>query len=62
MKKDPLCESLALTTAINTVATLIAAQFPTPEEQAVIAAVLTQIADTIETVAARNLLCEENPE
>lgn len=57
MKGSAFCEDLRFSAAINAIATAIAAQFETPEAQAAAAAILTQIADTIAAIAAKNVLC-----
>ncbi|WP_295219497.1 hypothetical protein [Ruminococcus sp.] len=57
MKCNAFCEDLRFSAAINTIATAIAAQFETPEAQTAAAAILNQIAYTVETIAARNVLC-----
>ena len=54
--KNPNCDPLALTTAISALATAIAAQV-TDEQLGLIAAVLTQLGDTLETIAAQRELC-----
>lgn len=58
MKQDAFCGDLRYTTAINTIAAAIATQFESAEEQALVAAVLTQIADTVAVIAAKNVVCE----
>lgn len=51
------CDPLALTTAINTLAVAIAAQL-NDNELALLAAILTQLADTLETIGAQRECCE----
>lgn len=50
------CDPLAFTTAVNTLAAAIAAQLG-DQELALTAAVLTQLGDTLETIAAQRELC-----
>ena len=54
------CDPLALTTAVNTLAVAIAAQL-NESELALLAAVLTQLADTLETIAAQREVCAPPP-
>ena len=54
------CNPLALTTAVNTLAVAIAAQL-NENELALLAAVLTQLADTLETIAAQREFCAPPP-
>lgn len=54
------CNPLALTTAVNTLAVAIAAQL-NESELALLAAVLTQLADTLETIAAQREFCAPPP-
>lgn len=54
------CDPLALTTAVNTLAVAIAAQL-NESELALLAAVLTQLADTLETIAAQREFCAPPP-
>ena len=54
------CNPLALTTAVNTLAVAIAAQL-NESEMALLAAVLTQLADTLETIAAQREFCAPPP-
>ena len=53
-------DSLALTTSVNTLAVAIAAQL-NESELALLAAVLTQLADTLETIAAQREFCAPPP-
>lgn len=62
MANQNFCEDLQLTTAINAVAVLIASQFQSADEQVAAAAILTQIADTIAVIAAKNTLCNKKSE
>ena len=50
------CDPLALTTAINTLAVVLAAPL-SDNELAMLAAVFTQLGDTLETIAAQRELC-----
>ena len=59
MTDHQLCDNLKFTTTINAIAVATASQFQSADEQIAVATVLTQIADTIETIAARNTLCEK---
>ena len=54
------CNPLALTTAVNTLAVAIAAQL-NESELALLAAVLTQLAATLETIAAQREFCAPPP-
>jgi hypothetical protein len=54
--RSPNCDPLALTTAVSTLATAIAAQV-NEEQLGLIAAVLVQLGDTLETIAAQRELC-----
>ncbi|MCI8811417.1 MAG: hypothetical protein HFF84_15245 [Oscillibacter sp.] len=54
--KNPNCDPLALTTAVNTLAVAIAAQ-ANDEQLNLIAAVLNQLGDTLETIAAQREFC-----
>jgi hypothetical protein len=51
-----LCDPLALTTAVNTLAVAIAGQLE-DEELDLLAAILTQLGDTLATVAAQRACC-----
>lgn len=51
------CDPLALTTAVNTLAVAIAARL-NDSELALLAAILTQLADTLETIGAQREYCE----
>ena len=50
------CDPLALTTAVNTLAVSIAAQLN--DADLALAAVLTQLGDTLATIAVQRELCE----
>ena len=52
------CDPLALTTALNTLAAAIAGRIPNDAELGLLAAVLTQLGDTLGTIAAQRALCE----
>ena len=53
---NPNCGPLALTTAVNTLAAAIAAQL-NDRELGLVGAILTQLGDTLETIAAQRELC-----
>ena len=50
------CDPLAFTSAVNTLAAAIAAQL-NDNDLALVAAVLTQLGDTLETIAAQRAWC-----
>jgi deferrochelatase/peroxidase EfeB len=50
------CDPLAFTTAVNTLAVSVAAQLK-DEELELLAAVLTQLGDTLATIAVQRSLC-----
>lgn len=54
--KNPNCDPLALTTAVSALAVAIAAQAD-DDQLGLIAAVLSQLGDTLETIAAQRNLC-----
>ncbi len=54
--KNPNCDPLALTTAVSALAVAIAKQV-SDEQLELIAAVLTQLGDTLATIAAQQDLC-----
>ncbi len=54
--RNPNCDPLALTTAVSALATAIAAQV-NEDQLGLIAAVLIQLGDTLETIAAQRELC-----
>lgn len=51
------CDPLALTTAVNTMAVAIAAQLSS-RELSLAAAILTQLGDTLTTIAVQREFCE----
>lgn len=51
------CDPLALTTAVNTTAVAIAAQLD-DDALSFLAAVLTQLGDTLATIAVQRSLCK----
>ncbi len=53
------CKDLEFTTAVNTLAVSIASKLDSPEELALAAAVLTQIGDTLATIAVRRDIYEK---
>lgn len=53
------CDPLALTTAVNTLAVALAGTL-SDEELALYAAVLTQLGDTLSTIAVQRNLCKES--
>ncbi|MGN0614478.1 MAG: DUF6774 domain-containing protein [Porcipelethomonas sp.] len=57
---NKFCDELEFTTAVNTLATAIASKFETADELAAAAAVIVQIGDTMDAIAARRALCEKN--
>ena len=54
--KNPNCDPLALTTTVNSLAVAIAGQL-NDEELGLVGAILTQLGDTLETIAAQRELC-----
>lgn len=54
--KNPNCDPLALTTAINTLAVAIAAQL-NDNELNMVSAIFNQLGDTLETIAAQRAIC-----
>lgn len=54
--KDCGCDTLALTTAVNTLAVSIADGL-NDEDLALVAAILIQLGDTLETIAAQRQRC-----
>lgn len=54
--KDCVCDPLALTTAVNTLATALA-QGLSDSELTLLSAVLTQMGDTLATIAVQRSLC-----
>lgn len=59
--KDCVCDPLALTTAVNTLAAALA-QGLNSSELALLSAVLTQMGDTLATIAVQRSLCGQNTE
>ncbi len=55
------CDPLALTTAVNTLAAALARNLNN-EELALWSAVLTQMGDTLATIAVQRQLCQRKPE
>ena len=54
--RNPNCDPLALTTAVNSLAVAIAGQL-NDEELGLVGAILTQLGDTLATIAAQRELC-----
>ena len=54
--KTSNCDPLALTTTVNSLAVAIAGQL-NDEELGLVGAVLTQLGDTLETIAAQREMC-----
>lgn len=54
--KNCSCDPLALTTTVNSLAVAIASQL-SDEELGLVGAILTQLGDTLETIAAQRALC-----
>lgn len=52
------CRDIEFSTAVNTVATAIAAKFDNVDELSAVAAIFVQIGDTMEAIAANRILCE----
>lgn len=53
------CRDIEFSTAVNTLATAIAAKFDNVEELSAVAAIFVQIGDTMEAIAANRILCEK---
>ena len=53
---NPNCDPLALTTTVNSLAVAIAGQL-NDEELGLVGAVLSQLGDTLETIAAQRAVC-----
>lgn len=53
---NPNCDPLALTTTVNSLAVAIAGQL-NDEELGLVGAVLSQLGDTLETIAAQRAIC-----
>lgn len=54
--RNPNCDPLALTTAVNSLAVAIAKQL-NDEQLGLVGAILTQLGDTLETIAAQREIC-----
>lgn len=54
--RNPNCDPLALTTTVNSLAVAIAAQL-TDDQLGLLAAIFTQLGDTLGTIAAQHELC-----
>ena len=54
--RNPNCDPLALTTMVNSLAVAIAGKL-NDEELGLVGAVLTQLGDTLETIAAQREIC-----
>lgn len=54
--KLPTCDPLTLTTTVNSLAVAIAGQL-NDEELSLTGTILTQLGDTLETIAAQRALC-----
>lgn len=54
--RDCNCDPLALTTTVNSLAVAITGQL-NDEELGLVGAILTQLGDTLETIAAQRELC-----
>ena len=53
---NPNCDPLALTTAVNSLAVAVASRL-NDHELGLVGAILTQLGDTLETIAAQRELC-----
>ena len=53
---NPSCDPLALTTAVNSLAVAVASRL-NDQELGLVGAILTQLGDTLETIAAQRELC-----
>ena len=53
---NPNCDTLALTTAVNSLAVAVASRL-NDQELGLVGAILTQLGDTLETIAAQRELC-----
>ncbi len=56
--KNPDCDPLALTTSVNTLAVAIANRLNDADLD-LVAAILNQLGDTLETIAAQRALCRK---
>ncbi len=54
--KNPNCDPLALTTAVNTLAVAIAGRL-NDEELDLVAAILVQLGDTLATISTQRAIC-----
>ena len=54
--RNPNCDPLALTTTVNSLAVAIAGQL-NDEELGLVGAILSQLGDTLETIAAQRAVC-----
>ena len=54
--RNPNCDPLALTTAVNSLAVAIANQL-NDEQLGLVGAILTQLGDTLGTIAAQREIC-----
>lgn len=54
--KNPNCDPLALTTAVNTLAVAIAGRL-SDEELDLVAALLVQLGDTLATISTQRAIC-----
>lgn len=54
--RNPNCDPLALTTTVSSLAVAIAGQL-NDEELGLVGAILTQLGDTLETIAAQRAIC-----
>lgn len=54
--RNPNCDPLALTTAVNSLAVAIANQLD-DDHLRLVGAILTQLGDTLETIAAQREIC-----
>lgn len=52
------CRDIEFSTAVNTLATAIAAKFDNIDELSAVAAIFVQIGDTMEAIAANRELCD----
>ena len=53
---NPNCDPLALTTTVNSLAVAVASRL-NDQELGLVGAILTQLGDTLETIAAQRELC-----
>lgn len=57
--RNPNCDPLALTTTVNSLAVAIAGQL-NDQELGLVGAILTQLGDTLETIAAQREICSRS--